>query len=83
MLLRPRRRLANRGGEDRLGAEPDEVFLGVALGHSGAIPQKPLHVLFEEILIPALEMALSSRHLRDVSDDERHISFLCADQLID
>jgi len=30
-----------------------------------------------------LEMTLSSRHLRDVSDDERHVSFLGTDQLLD
>ena len=38
------------------------------------------NAIVEEILVATLEMTLSSRHLRDVSDDERHVSLLGADQ---
>jgi len=43
--------------------------------------QAPRAVL-KKIFVSALEIALSSRHLSDVSDDERQVSFLGADQLL-
>jgi hypothetical protein len=37
--------------------------------------------IFEEILVPPLELALPSRHLGNVSDDQGRVLFLGADQL--
>ncbi len=50
-------------------------------GNRALTQAKSSHAIVKEILVPALEIPLSSRHLRDVSDNQRYVSFLGTDQL--
>jgi hypothetical protein len=68
-----------------------EEYLRKTSGHIGHLNSqsnrafaqtKASRAVIPEILVPTLEIAPSSRHFCDVSDDERHIPFLGADQLL-
>jgi hypothetical protein len=51
-------------------------------GHGAFAQTKTLHAVVEEILVPALEVGLSSRHLRDMSDEKGNVWFLGPNQLL-